>query len=149
MPKGQSLQHRLWAKVEKHPDGCWVWTGAVNKRQNGYGIIYVGPPRRQGVVHVLVYEWLRGPIPDDFDLDHLCRNTRCVNPDHLEPVPHEVNCRRGRSAEREKTSCPKGHPYNEANTYIRSNGWRGCRLCRLASYHRWLERKEQEDAAYA
>ena len=35
-----------------------------------------------------------GPIPDGREIDHLCRNHRCVNPDHLEPVTHLENMRR-------------------------------------------------------
>ncbi|WP_369010576.1 HNH endonuclease signature motif containing protein, partial [Bacillus cereus] len=44
--------------------------------------------------HRYVYENLSGPIPEGMELDHLCRNPPCVNPDHLDPVTHEENMRR-------------------------------------------------------
>ncbi len=81
---------RFWAKVEK-TDGCWLWTGAENGR--GYGTFW-----SEGMVvraHRWAYGHLAGPIPDGLDLDHLCRVKSCVNPDHLEPVTHRVNVRRG------------------------------------------------------
>lgn len=42
-----------------------------------------------------MYELLVGPIPEGLTIDHLCRNTMCVNPDHLEPVTHRENLMRG------------------------------------------------------
>ena len=87
------VQERFWAKVRK-TDGCWLWTGSHNGL--GYGTIRsVG---RKMYVHRYSYELLVGPIPAGLELDHLCRVPGCVNPDHLEPVTHAENLRRGRLA---------------------------------------------------
>lgn len=72
--------------------GCWNWTGRV--RSNGYGSVDL-PDGRQRAAHRAMYEELRGPVPDHLDLDHLCRNRLCGNPDHLEPVTRSENLRRG------------------------------------------------------
>jgi hypothetical protein len=48
--------------------------------------------------HRFAYLEFVGPIPDGLVLDHLCRNKKCVNPDHLEPVTNAENLRRGRVA---------------------------------------------------
>lgn len=83
------VEDRFWSKVNK-TDSCWVWTGAVN--QDGYGNLrYKGATRR---AHRVAWELTNGQIPDKFVLDHLCRNTSCVNPLHLEVVSFAENIRR-------------------------------------------------------
>jgi hypothetical protein len=138
-PRG-TLEERLWRRVQKSgPDDCWLWTGATTK--NGYGVIGKdqGGIWRNTSVHRLAWELENGPIPKGLTIDHLCRVRTCVNPRHLEPVPHRVNLLRGdtlaaRSAA--KTHCPAGHPYDEANTsFIMSRGRdrsRRCKICHVA-----------------
>jgi len=74
----------LWTLNE---DGCWAWTGAT--AGPGYGQF-----GRNGLAHRVAYERAFGPIPEGMEIDHLCRNRRCVNPDHLDAVSHEENLRR-------------------------------------------------------
>jgi hypothetical protein len=98
---------------------CTEWTGPKNLK--GYG--------RQGkkLAHRVAWERAKGPVPANLELDHLCRNRACVNVEHLELVTHQENCRRGEQAQ--KTHCANSHLFDEANTRIRSNGWRSCRQC--------------------
>jgi hypothetical protein len=76
---------------------------------------------------------LVGPIPEGMEIDHLCRNRGCVNPEHLEPVTRQENIRRSQSisvANAAKTHCPYGHLLSGANLYLRPNrGGRACREC--------------------
>ncbi len=67
--------------------GCWNWKGSLT--QKGYGASSRHPAHKR--------MWIRanGPVPAGLELDHLCRNRRCVNPEHLETVTHAVNVRRG------------------------------------------------------
>lgn len=125
----------VWEKVEK-TETCWNWTGHING--GGYGIFH---RKRDGVrrrwrAHRLMYEHLVGPIPEGLVLDHLCRNTRCVNPEHLDPVTNVENVRRAMAL---ITECPHGHPYSDENTYRCPNGNRRCRECHRresnARYH--------------
>jgi hypothetical protein len=70
------------------------------------------------------------------ELDHLCRNRLCVRPDHLEPVTWEENLKRGVGTwinKRNDTSCKREHPFDDANTYWRPDGRRGCKTCRAAT----------------
>lgn len=86
--------HNFWDRVEKR-DGCWPWQGAV--APNGYGLVNClnhSGRRSTAGAHRVAYELERGPIPDGLELDHLCRNSVCVNPAHLEPVTHQENVRR-------------------------------------------------------
>jgi len=112
---------------------CWLWTGGTTTA--GYGLVGRGG-RGNGMVlaHRVMYESVHGTIPDGLEIDHLCRVIRCVNPDHLEAVTHQVNINRGITAT--KTYCKHGHEFTSANTYIKSNGCRQCRECSLASSRR-------------
>ena len=75
----------------KTEHGCWVWLGA--KMRNGYGQLVVGGVHY--AAHRYAYQELVGAIPAGLDLDHLCRNRACTNPDHLEPVTRSENLLRG------------------------------------------------------
>lgn len=89
---------RFWTWVRKDPDpsGCWHWTGYLDG--DGYGRFKLaGTPR---VAHRFAYAITRAPVPDDMEVDHLCRVRDCVNPDHLEPVTHAVNTERAVQARR-------------------------------------------------
>jgi hypothetical protein len=122
---------RFMSKVVKLPDGCWQWIGKIH-HQNGYGRFCV--KKRQFQAHRWLYENLRGSVPINLDLDHLCRRRDCVNPDHVEPVSRRENLLRGNTIPAKhaaKTHCPQGHPYDSENTYL-YRGLRYCRICRDA-----------------
>lgn len=122
-----TLLDRLAAKFAIS-DECWEWT--ASKTPGGYGRIFADG--RKVYAHRAVYEAVVGPIPEGFQIDHLCRNRGCVNPDHLEPVTRRENLLRGVgfvAVNAAKTHCPKGHPYDEENTYQTPTGRRVCRTC--------------------
>lgn len=114
--------------------GCWIWIGS---RSKGYGRLRRPKERRYVAAHRLAYEQHRGPIPDGLELDHLCRTPACVNPQHLEPVTHRENLRRGESPGMQlmrRGQCVRGHDL--ASAYVRGNGARVCRECRNARMRR-------------
>lgn len=123
---------RFFAQVDRRDDGCWWWVGPRSRRNNVQYGAAAGPSGRTIAAHRLAYELLVGPIPDGLQIDHLCRNTRCVNPDHLEAVTQRENILRGNAPAAEnarKTHCIRGHAFDEANTIIQRSGKRSCRTC--------------------
>lgn len=93
--------------------------------------------------HRFSYELLKDKIPKGLQIDHLCRNRKCVNSDHLETVTQRENSRRGNVGlfQRNITHCPQGHEYDEKNTVIvickNGNYKRRCRTCAKISYKKW------------
>lgn len=128
---------RFWKKVRKTKT-CWLWTAM--KDQNGYGRTrYKGRPSVPA--HRVAYELEVGPIPEGLELDHLCRNTSCVNPSHLEPVTHAENIRRGYAAQ---SHCRSGeHRMVEGNIVVDENGHRLCRQCAKSRFKKWRDRNQE------
>lgn len=105
--------------------GCWIWKG---NKANGYGKFKLNSKDLRA--HRLAYLYWKGEIPNGPVLDHLCRNSACVNPDHLEPVTQKQNINRGRNYLRELTHCKNGHEFTKENTYVTPTRNRVCKPCR-------------------
>ena len=160
----------VWKKVDASGD-CWLWTGYITPL--GYGTLTVRRLGRGFKAHRLVYELLVGPIPVGLELDHLCRNTRCVNPDHLEPVTHAENMRRSpvlnippKPKARGRTQlirqpraprkvydlsivpsvpslCRRGHELTPQTVRTRVGKGWDCRICHRIHHREWKARQRQ------
>lgn len=130
---------RFWKKV-KRSRSCWLWTAA---KSDGYGLFWFGG--KLVAAHRFVYAALVGAIPDDREVDHVCRKRHCVRPDHLRLLSHRDNVLAGAniSADRARRErCPVGHEF----TVITRGGARGtqrrCVTCRRA-YQREYDRRRR------
>lgn len=134
---------KLQGRILKHcipvpESGCWLWEGASTKE--GYGVMWDGD--KNTTAHRISRLANGGEIPDGFTVDHLCRVRCCVNPQHLEAVPHAINLLRGNTLnamQSARTHCPRGHEYTDENT----NRWRGMRRCRACDREKHRERRVQ------
>lgn len=120
------------ARITKEPNGCWEWAGTHLK---GYAIGHWGTETIR--VYRRLWEIENGPVPEGLEIDHLCKNRGCCNPDHLEAVTHQENVRR---AWADQTHCRNGHLRSEAGQYV-SGGVATCRECVLISQRRAYHRK--------
>lgn len=123
---------------------CWEW-----KNAKIYG--YFRLNGKKTVCHKISYQLFIGPIPQGLELDHLCRNMKCCNPEHLEAVTHKENVLRGigpTAINAQKTHCDNGHEYTPENTFIRpKSGNRDCRICMLSrSRAHHLKNRDKENA---
>lgn len=126
-------------------DFCWLWaTTAVDG--GGYGVFGRRiEPRGRTVMfkaHRVMYEDKYGEVPNGTELDHLCRQSLCINPDHLEPVTHKENVLRGLSPPAQKArqeTCLKGHPFRDRRT---KRGNRVCLSCKAERQRKYNSTKE-------
>ena len=141
------VKGRFWRNVSLPDENdCMLWRGC--EVGCGYGEIqHLGERYR---AHRFSYTLLVGPIPEGLVVDHLCRNRRCVNPEHLEPVTAAENFRRGvgpAAINGRKTECPQGHPLSGENVYRDPKGKRRCRTCRAEEWRNPTPRQREQAAA--
>lgn len=140
---------RFFRSVTRLPEsGCWELTGS--RMPSGYEQFYLArlPERRmkRAYGHRWAYETFVGPIQEGLQIDHLCRNRACANPDHLEAVTSQENTLRGvglASVYASRTRCGHGHPWTPRNT-LTHLGTRRCRECHTVQERRRLRRKRMK-----
>lgn len=141
VPPTVPAMERFLSFIAPNESGCWEWTGHLT---NGYGRFWF--EGATPAAHRWAYERWVGPIPDDLEVDHLCKNRACVNPDHLEAVTGEENIRRSdawSAVNARKSHCPKGHLYDGVE---RSTGTRKCLACARENARRYRQRKKEAEA---
>ena len=135
----------FWNKVKLsdklyNDEPCWNWVGAKNKQ--GYGRFNVNGKAVR--THRYSYELFKKSIPTGLVIDHLCKNTSCCNPDHLEPVTQKENTLKGMTGQHirvPRTHCKRGHEYTPENIIPHTNNKRGrCRICKQRMAREYYKR---------
>lgn len=147
-PQDMPLHERAQRRITiDEATGCHEYDGAHTK--DGYSVLGKQVDGRSVTfyVHRLMHELVHGPIPDGMEIDHLCRNRGCCNPDHLELVTHAENARRSpRATFHVLGTCRRGHSKDEhASIYRRPDGSKRyvCRACRRDYARRRREKHVQ------
>lgn len=117
-------QRDWWANVDRsRPDACWPWVKST--ASHGYGQTWDGITVR--LAHRVAWTLANGAIPEEMTIDHVCRNRRCCNVDHMRLLSNINNARLNGNAI--KTHCKWGHPFDGVNTHVNRLGHRCCRAC--------------------
>lgn len=141
------LSSKFWARVDK-TGSCWEWSGKLTRQ--GYG--YVSHARKVLRAHRVSLELHGREIPEGLVVDHICRNRKCVNPDHLRVVTNKENvlCGVGVTAIfARRTHCRNGHELSGDNVAEHGikHGYRICRQCINDRKDRDREKAKQERSA--
>lgn len=136
-------EKRLWGYIDvSDTKDCWNWIGKATNSV-GYGRLHW-----QGKVqyaHRVAYMVEIGDIPDGLTIDHLCRNTYCCNPAHLEAVTMAENIRRAAAVNH--SHCSKGHKFESGSYYLGKHG----KVCKMCSHNKavaaYAANREAEKAA--
>lgn len=143
--RGRTLAEKFCYNVRMCNDGCWYWMGSLDG--HGYGIVSGRAVDRKAIkAHRLSYMLFgEKELLGNLDIDHLCRNRRCVNPAHLEPVTRLENCRRAHK----RNHCKNGHLMIGKNVMLvrkkmRPHPERRCRQCDAIAGVRARQRRKAE-----
>lgn len=149
MGKTIPVLERFFSKVEKKSFGysteCWIWIAYRNVF--GYGTFRGENSKKEDgykcrLAHRWSYENFVGKIEPGLELDHICKNKACVNPEHLRQVTHARNMEFNSGLNKDVTCCPEGHSYDGDNLYIRTRkDGRVYKICRTCKKDREIEYK--------
>ncbi len=129
----------------KNKTSCWIWTGAKIGRNMEYGqFAKIRGTKKTTLAHRRIYElFYRKKLPKKLTIDHVCKNTICVNPLHMKPMSLVDNVLLGNgpmAINKRKTHCIYGHKFTKENTKKyphkgQKNMGRSCLACRKIYYN--------------
>ncbi|MDN4616432.1 HNH endonuclease signature motif containing protein [Leifsonia sp. F6_8S_P_1B] len=151
----ERVAQRALTNVDKQPNGCWISRYSVST--HGYAQIGWSLPKEERrtaarnamvLAHRAAWTAIHGQVPLGMTIDHICKERRCVNPDHLRLLPNFENARRTNGHDWPMGVCANGHP----NTQLRPvsatakaggrRGGLGCADCYRLYHlrHNWRRR---------
>ena len=141
----ERVAERAATRWEPEENGCWISTYSV--ASHGYAQVgWKGVDRIHAVTaHRAAWVHFNGKqIPEGFTIDHLCKQRRCVNPEHLRVLSNFENARRTSGRDWKLGECAHGHP----NSLLRPRGKHlECLECSREWQRRYRAKKRLERAA--
>ena len=151
IPSGLNFYDWQWLtsalkNTVRSSDGCLIWQGYIHPAR-GYGnSTYRG---KHVPTHRQVYQLMHGVKLGRWEfVCHSCDVRLCINPEHLwVGSPDDNNqdmVQKRRTKKYTIVACPKGHPFDQENTYTDKRGWRACRACaRIRNNARYARNRDQ------
>ena len=138
---------RAYTRFAESPGGCFISTYSV--ASHGYAQIgWGGKTTGRGgtTAHRAAWVHVHGQIPNGMTIDHLCKNRRCVNVDHLRMLTNYENARRTAGRDWPLGECVNGHPDSEL---IPVEGGRRtkCGICVKSWPRRWATNNPEKRRA--
>lgn len=134
-----AMVERMLSGAVEVSSGCHEWIRGVSTR--GYAI--TSHMHKTLSAHRLAYWVAKGAITGELVVDHICRNRKCINPDHLRLLTASENMAIAGPAM--SNSCRKGHLFEGDNYYVQTDrhgvSRRICRLCRYAISERAMQKR--------
>lgn len=101
MSRKDSILFRILTRVQikdcGHATPCWVWTGPNSGPEDGgrgRGYPRFSIDGQTVAVHRVLWMHFHGFLPSSRQLDHLCENRMCINPDHFKKVTQKAHAKR-------------------------------------------------------
>ena len=141
----ERVAERAATKYVEAEEGCWVST--YSTASHGYAQIGWTDKGHTQMVTAHRAAWVRHTgeqIPEGMTIDHICKNRRCVNPEHLRMTTNFENARRTSGRDWKLGECVNGHPNSEL--YWDGSRYR-CKPCRRADQARYRKRHPERVAA--
>ena len=135
VPVPERVALRAITNVDKREDGCWISRYSV--ASHGYSQIgwNDGVKRHMVLGHRAAWSAVNGQVPLGMTIDHLCKERRCVNPDHLRLLPNYENARRTSGRDWPLGYCVNGHP--NSDLVAGGSGHTNCGVCLNASKEKY------------
>lgn len=146
VPIPERVALRAYTNVDKASTGCWI--SRYSTASHGYAQIgwQEKPGRWVVLAHRAAWVHVNGQLPLGMTIDHLCKERRCVNPEHLRLLPNFENARRINGNDWPLGGCKRGHSNEHLHPVKRKSKsgelrWGAtCRECMRLSRRRWEER---------
>ncbi len=132
---------RASTKFVESSDGCFISTYSVAS----HGYAQIGWDNKKDghggtTAHRAAWTHVNGQIPDGMTVDHVCKNRRCVNVNHLRLLSNFENGRRTFGRDWPVGKCANGHPDSELRQ--NSRGRMECQVCRKEWSRRYNEKRK-------
>jgi len=144
LENAKKLQSYIEDRSVAEPNsGCWLWL--LSDGSHGYpqGSMPSVTGERVSLAHRMSYLAYKGKIPDDYEVDHLCRNRCCVNPNHLEATTKHANRARAYGIKAAKDHVAiDGCSICGSDYHVQKSGQKVCKKCHNRRNREYVKRKK-------